>query len=302
MGIIDQMLRLQEQYLELVRQARAVEADYKAFTDRHGTAAQRNARVSELKAQLANGITVKPGEHPDEYDARHNLRVEDGKRYWTNVRGCPSCERINDKYGRTAIRNEIAEIQQLSAEAYSLQEQIRAIWDRHRAVCEQFPDAENLLPSQYLRLDGTGRITATGPVNNFQVRGQLVLESGSYVDYEVDGKIARAVLDSSDQLVAYHLGDGNWTVMRVAARPRITTDKGWYSVMRQSGVIEMMIGPDGESTNTYPHVHVIHDPHMNQVRVVASRSSHDHSAPEMLTGDASGNEVNAAILRAIQQL
>jgi len=93
------------------------------------------------------------------------------------------------------------------------------------------------LPSFKADITGKGFITGTGTVQNFSAHGQYVLDSGTSVTY---GNTT-VVLDSSEQLVAYRLGDGNWTLMRVLARPKITTDKGWYTVMRSTGVIEMMV-------------------------------------------------------------
>jgi hypothetical protein len=50
-----------------------------------------------------------------------------------------------------------------------------------------------------------------------------------------------------------------------------------------------------DATTTYPHVHTIYDEDKDEIRVVASYSQHDHSDPITLSGDASGNEVNAAV-------
>jgi hypothetical protein len=302
MGTIDEILRLQREYIDVAREMNIAEAEYKELLRRYGSPQHRQALHDQLKSRLSERVAVGADDHPDPFDSRHNLQVQGKKRIWTNIQGCPSCDSINEKYGRNGIRAELAELRRQNVEAREAYLKYDEAWSRHKAVVDEFAPHIELLPSYTLRLNGSGGVADTGPIRSFEVGGQLVLEEGTYVDYDADGKTARAVLDSSGQLVAYQIGGSHWTLMRVPARPRIVTRRGWYSVMRQDGTIEMMIGPDGESTNSYPHVHVIHDESTGQIRVVASRSSSDHSAPEVLPYDADGNEVNAAIERAIRLL
>jgi hypothetical protein len=77
----------------------------------------------------------------------------------------------------------------------------------------------------------------------------------------------------------------------------------WFSKYRESdGTIELMVDRDGNPTNTYPHVHVIHDELKGEVRLVLSLSPSNHPKRETLPGTASGNEVNAAIDRFVMEL
>lgn len=78
---------------------------------------------------------------------------------------------------------------------------------------------------------------------------------------------------------------------------------GWYTKYREGdGTIHLMIGKDGNTTESYPHVHIIHDSPGAEVRIVASRGPGDHPFKEVLPGTASGNEVNQAISRMIAKL
>lgn len=77
----------------------------------------------------------------------------------------------------------------------------------------------------------------------------------------------------------------------------------WFSRYRENqGTIELMVDRDGNPTNQYPHVHVIHDEAQGEVRFVLSFSPHNHPMRETLPGTASGNEVNAAIDRMVAEL
>jgi hypothetical protein len=77
----------------------------------------------------------------------------------------------------------------------------------------------------------------------------------------------------------------------------------WYSKYTvSSGAIELMVDRDGNPTNTYPHVHVIHDEAKGEVRFVLSLGPQNHPVRETLPGTASGNEVNAMIDRMVAEL
>jgi len=300
MGRVNRILQLQRDCSRIAGKYKAARKQWETLNARYGgSREQRATRLEEIRRELLEVVHWETGEHA-EFDARHNVQVSGSTRTWKPVRGCPDCDRKEEECGRNALKRERDQIYEWGRELNGCTAQVRDQRTRAEAVVFDINrEARYLgLPSFKADITGKGFITGTGTVQNFSAHGQYVLDSGTSVTY---GNTT-VVLDSSEQLVAYRLGDGNWTLMRVLARPKITTDKGWYTVMRSTGVIEMMVGPDGESTNTYPHVHVIHDSQANQIRVVVSRSSSDHSSPEILPGDAYGNEVNAAILRALQQL
>jgi hypothetical protein len=82
---------------------------------------------------------------------------------------------------------------------------------------------------------------------------------------------------------------------QVPARP--LAEKGnWYTKYRTDDeTIHLMVDKEGNPTTEYPHVHVIHDEKNNQIRVVASYAKDRHSDTMTLSGDASGNDVNAAV-------
>ena len=77
----------------------------------------------------------------------------------------------------------------------------------------------------------------------------------------------------------------------------------WFTKYREGdGTIELLIDPEGNLTDTYPHLHVIHDERAGEVRFVASTSNRQRVYTSTLPGDVSGNEVNAEIDRALREL
>lgn len=77
----------------------------------------------------------------------------------------------------------------------------------------------------------------------------------------------------------------------------------WFTKYREGiGTIELLIDPEGNLTNTYPHLHVIHDERVGEVRFIASTSHGQRVYANTLHGDVSGNEVNAEIERALREL
>ncbi|SRR6266498_687002 len=94
---------------------------------------------------------------------------------------------------------------------------------------------------------------------------------------------------------------GQETAQEEALRRRL--EGRWYSKYREeNGKIHLLIDPDGNPTNTYPHVHVIHDEQQREVRIVASTVNRRHVYDQTLSGEADGNEVNAAIDQALTEL
>ena len=82
---------------------------------------------------------------------------------------------------------------------------------------------------------------------------------------------------------------------RVAAPPR-ALKSNWYTKYRTDDeTIHLMVDKEGNPTTDYPHVHIIHDEKNDEIRVVASYNLHGHSDTMTLSGDASGNDVNAAV-------
>jgi len=77
----------------------------------------------------------------------------------------------------------------------------------------------------------------------------------------------------------------------------------WYSKWRSDdSTAQIMYDKAGNVTTGYPHVHVIHDDLADQIRVVASWGPRSHSRTTVLAGDASGNDVNAAVDELRRQL
>lgn len=66
--------------------------------------------------------------------------------------------------------------------------------------------------------------------------------------------------------------------------------------------IELLIDQNGNPTDRYPHVHVIHDEVLYSVTVQVSVARGRYPHKVILPGSATGNEVNAAIDQALAEL
>jgi hypothetical protein len=98
-----------------------------------------------------------------------------------------------------------------------------------------------------------------------------------------------------ETLLQQHVREQEQTRRRLEGR--------WFNkYIERDGTIELLIDRDGNPTDRYPHVHVIHDEKLFEVRILVSVSPHNHASRQTLPGSASGNEVNAAIDRALAEL
>jgi chromosome segregation ATPase len=89
---------------------------------------------------------------------------------------------------------------------------------------------------------------------------------------------------------------------RVAAPPRAQRSNWYTKSDGRDETIHEMVDKAGNLTTDYPHVHVIHDEKNHEIRVVASHGQHSHSETMTLSGDASGNDVNAAVAEMRRRL
>lgn len=88
---------------------------------------------------------------------------------------------------------------------------------------------------------------------------------------------------------------------QVAVRGRL--EGRWASKYQsKDGKIDVILDGDGNPTKVYPHIHVAHNARENHVAVIVSLGPRNHPDEEILPIGASGNEVNAAIERALQKL
>jgi hypothetical protein len=80
--------------------------------------------------------------------------------------------------------------------------------------------------------------------------------------------------------------------------------RNWYSKYNQRGEqeVEVLLDQDGQPTTGRPHIHVIHDEMKGEVRMhitAGTRNRPQRSDHIVLTGNVSGNEVNAAVAELV---
>jgi len=155
--------------------------------------------------------------------------------------------------------------------------------------------------------DAKARHEATRPAFEY-ARGQFDRVKRDYDDAKADHerkqaefKKAKAEFDRAVTAFKERREAGQAAAKKVAAKGR--QEGRWYSKYRSDdGTIHVMLDRDGNLTNQYPHVHVIHDEPGSEVRIHVTLGPRRHSDHEVLPGTASGNEVNAAIERALRKL
>lgn len=65
--------------------------------------------------------------------------------------------------------------------------------------------------------------------------------------------------------------------------------------------IHVLLGPDGNQTLDYPHVHVIHDEPGSEIRMHITRAKNQRDNHVVLPGNASGNAV-IAVMSAVPEI
>lgn len=76
---------------------------------------------------------------------------------------------------------------------------------------------------------------------------------------------------------------------------RETSSRGGWNSKYGRGTTELLLDKNGNPTTGYPHVHVIHDEPGGRIKLHITRSRDVHTDELYLPGNASGNQVNAAI-------
>lgn len=84
--------------------------------------------------------------------------------------------------------------------------------------------------------------------------------------------------------------------------PAPSRNDGYYSQMRADGTVEQFIGRDGNITSERPHVHIVHSEREGKILFVVTQRDGSHTHRETLPITASGNEVNAVIIRLRRKL
>lgn len=85
--------------------------------------------------------------------------------------------------------------------------------------------------------------------------------------------------------------------------PKPTRKGGWYSKARSDDqTVHQFIGSNGDLTSERPHVHVIHKEKQGEILIQITLQDGSHPDGITLPGDASGNEVNAAIQEMVRRM
>lgn len=89
---------------------------------------------------------------------------------------------------------------------------------------------------------------------------------------------------------------------RSAPLPRATGSDYYSKYRSDDGKIHVFLDRNGNPTTSYPHVHVIHDERGGEVRIVHSSGDGTHPERTTLPGNASGNQINAAVADMLKRL
>jgi len=263
MDTVDHILQVQDEYRTLAEQWRTVNQQHKALDLQYGHGREsRQTRLDEINRMLSVSTTVSPDEH-GEFDSQHNLRVDEGRSTWSAVPGCPYCDRINEKYGVTALRNEHSQIYRWVEELNRYIQQLDELFGRcEAALLEINWEANNLgLPSFEAKLDESGFILGTGRVANFTIRGRPVLLADTYVEYKVGDSTHYAVLGPSGEKVAHYDGEHGWNLHGFGKRVIQYEDDdvrveagGMFSYDTQTPTTDILIFPRDRSGDRHHFV------------------------------------------------
>jgi len=155
--------------------------------------------------------------------------------------------------------------------------------------------------------DARERHEATRPAferakaNFDRARNEFVQAKAEHLRLQEEFKRAKVAFDEAVSAFKKRLEAVRASAKKVAVQGRL--EGRWYSKYRSDdGKIHVLLDKNGNPTNKYPHIHVIHDEYGGEVRVVLSADPSHHPKVEKLPGNASGNQVNAAIERMMSEL
>lgn len=212
MGTVDSILQEQARFWEIENQWQALNAERKQLDASYGGGHERRlARLAEIKSRLAERLKIQDSDH-GEFDARHELARSDQKGTFKPVADCPACNRIMAQSGRTALREEHAEIVRQCKEINSRITRLNELAELEEPIITGINQlGQSLgLPGFATDTSGNGFISGTGDIANFTIRGRPILDSGIYVEYKVGDATYYVALDASEQVVAYYDGDQGW--------------------------------------------------------------------------------------------
>ena len=219
MGKIDEMVALQNELQVHGAKTRSLSEQYQALTARE-SAESVVKRMSKLAQQIrAVQITVDEEEHGP-FTAEHEPKYSQDRVAVKYVEGCLDCQRIDERYGVAEFRRERRRVAEQMVK-------IKEVYDQLRPAIARLQDLQN-------RLKTLGK---TLGLPAYEGSGLVKVERGQNyrrVTYRVGKKEAQAVFVQGELLLAYHLGDGSWRVMRSAWEPPLGRE-AWAAIAELQG-------------------------------------------------------------------
>jgi hypothetical protein len=274
MSTVNEIIILQRRLRRLDRKWGQAEEESEELISSYGDLDAIDARLAEINSVLSETIRVAADEH-EELDDRHNGEwSSDGHIVrWQPVNECYSCKQIMEAHG----------VSELVEEKKDLRSARRRLQKLHYR-CEEFNDEVEVLRNEVNRLgqalglpsfdlhydeyELVGFIIQTGSVTNFSIGGRKIVKEGAYINYDVAGKTARAIFNTSGQLAAYHTGDNEWKLAETQVKTYPGPVNGQYSTT---------FSPHGNPDEDPGHGHVVVD---EQGNVIYAREHRDYGGEE----------------------
>ena len=266
MRTLDEIVKLQKRLRKLSQKYDGAEEEIDEIAYDYGDLDAIEARLRDAEDSLSEVIRIGAEEH-GQFDSRHSVTAQGKSTRFRTVSGCPDCDSLLEAHG-------LADLIEESKNLRWARSRLKKLEDRRDDMAYEFNDlvaqinelGQALgLPSFEVRWDENhglvGFITKVGSVNNFKIHERVILQEGHFVNYDLDGRTARAIFDSAEQLVAYHLGDRNWTI--TATWEKYKASINWDSGTAQTN---LFVGTIGE-TDQKKKVHIAIDEHGDVVFV-----------------------------------
>jgi hypothetical protein len=226
---LNEIVKLQKRLKKLGRKCDESDCEIEELTAEYGYREDIETRLEEISENLNEIIHIAAEEH-GEFDSRHSVTHHGQTIRFKAVPGCADCDSISEAHGLADLIEELKSLRWAQRRLEKLEDRRDDMDEEYQDLLTQINDLGQTLgmPSFEVRWDErhglVGLITQVGPIQHFKVNRRTILEEGLFANYYLDGHTARAIFDASEQLVAYHLGDGNWTVTATWEKYRTSAD------------------------------------------------------------------------------
>jgi hypothetical protein len=273
---LDEIVTLQKRLKKLGKKCDDVDYEIEDVTAEYGYREDIEARLREINDSLSEIIHIVAEEH-GEFDSRHSVTYDGQITRFRAVPDCPDCDSIIEAHGLADVIEENKNLQWAQKRLKKLEDRRDDMGDDYEDLRAQINELGQAvgLPSFEVRWDDdhglVGLITQVGPIKRFKLHEKVILEDGRFANYDLDGRSARAIFDTSEQLVAYHLGDRQWVEL---GSTQYTQDKSAdvhvkvhadWSGDRQAPKTDLYIFDRHSKTSEHEHIaiddsgNVIHD-------------------------------------------